>query len=153
LWSKFFICFTQNFVFVKNLQKANFDVQSFQHTKFVQQNFKLELRGGQGLTAIICYATKQNMLSFFRREKVNPVRTMLNTAMKITEHMGDPIMKKKKKNGRTSKKSMTLKPDRDIPDDVTGDEDDEVTPLKGNTPNLQRHHPAPGHLERSKTTG
>ena len=48
---------------------------------------------------------------------------------------------------------MTLKPQRDIPDDVTGDEDDEVTPLNGNTPNLQRHHPAPGQLERSKTTG
>ena len=77
---------------------------------------------------------------------------MFNTAIKITEHMGDPMLKKKKKKNRKTSK-MTLKPQRDIPDDVTGDEDDEVTPLNGNTPNLQRHHPAPGQLERSKTTG
>ena len=66
---------------------------------------------------------------------------------------------------RTKKKSITLKPrhaghrangfgigDVINDDDVDDIDDDQVSPLNGNTPTLPRHLP-PGHLERSMTTG
>ena len=79
----------------------------------------------------------------FRREKINPVRTMFNTAIKITDRMGDPIKKKKKKK-KSSKKSLTLRPFHNSDKVVTSQkgldvavgcdddvEEDQVTVLSG----------------------
>jgi hypothetical protein len=74
----------------------------------------------------------------FRREKINPVRTMFNTAIKITDRMGDPIKKKKKKKKSFScKKSLTIRSHHRKDKEVKGldldvgcddeDDDDQVT--------------------------
>ena len=61
-----------------------------------------------------------------RREKINPVRSMFSTAIKITDRMGEPMMKKKKKRKKPTKRFVTLKPRhaKDVKRDADSDADE-----------------------------